>query len=370
VMRKDEHRSGSFKDYAPIELYESVASGSIPKEVHTVSTGNHAFAVANAAHRVNEIHGLSIKVIATMDKGAYPHKKDNVRSKGAIVREVNPYLFLKKGFPWNVINLIYRVMTYLHLMPKKSIRSYKEGEDVVNFEAEIKKDAMRIPHDNRYTARGYAVMVIEALKQMKTEGIDIENLHGDEIAALVPLGSGGLMRGWLELTALLDAPVYGVSTPPATSVFDSIRNGKALREEVPSDLSFKSDGILATTEETALRAIIQMGAGALLVRDKDAFMATALLASHGITVESTSGLPLAAAILHRDLFRETTHILIPLSSRHVHKSHKDEMQSLIDRPEEIEEYFRKRQKEVERALGEVPSNGHTKHKNNKILSKV
>lgn len=344
VMRQGEYRTGSFKDYAPIELYERVERGDIPREAHTVSTGNHALALANAVQRVNAVRNLHIQAIATMDKGACEHKKQNVRNKGGIVREYYVAFFEGEGIFIRCFNVCCRILTALHLLPLRPVRSYKQGEDLVARTIAHDPAVMRLPHDNDSIASGYAIMALEALEQLKQQGVD--GTSCEEVCALVPLGSGGLMHGWLEIAAQCGGRVYGVSTPPATSVFQSLRVHEVLRVEVASDPAFKSDGILATTEPGAFRAICHMGEGALLVRDHDAFMATALLAAYGILVEPTSGLPLAALMLHTDLFAGCRHAVIPLSSRHIHAGHNEEMQPYVRDIPLIEEYFRERREDI------------------------
>lgn len=319
VMRKNENRSGSFKDYVPIALYDEIEKGNIPRLVHTVSTGNHAFAVTNAAAVVNKKLGLKVQAVATMDKGAAEHKKQNIRDFGGMVREE---------------------------YKSKPIMSYKEAEDIVNEETANDQTTLRIPHDDKQTACGYAILAREAEEQLIKAGINPADYNENELVILSPLGSGGLQRGLLELMIYPNIKVYGVSAPPAIMTYESIRLNEAQRWDMPSDPDFRSDGIMATTEASALLAIKQLAEGALLVRDEDASIATALLFWIGCETEPTSGLPLAALILHHDLFKNTKTVVIPLTSRHIEKQIAEQLRLQSTNLYGIQAYFKRRLEEI------------------------
>ncbi len=320
VQRTGEHRTGSFKDYAPIELYERVRSGTPPTEVHVVSTGNHALATVNAVMRVNALHGTRIRAVATMDIDASAAKKSAIRRAGGVVREHVPLLRDPRSGAARWLCRTYDALVARGWLRGSAIRSYKEGEDIVN--AMTSPQCMRIPHDNLFTANGYAVLAVEAIEQLHNCGVDPTHAAPGSIVALAPMGSGGLMRGWLEWSARTNAMVLGVSAPPATSTFDSLREGRALRIDVPSDSAFACDGILATTEESAFREIRDLADGALLVHDMDAVVASALLLRCGFVSECTSGLPLAGLLLHDDLAPNAQCAVIVLTSNHLDPRHR------------------------------------------------
>lgn len=340
AQRPDEHRTGSFKDYAPIELYARAERGDIPREVHVVSTGNHALATVNAAARVNAVRGANIRAIATMDIDASAAKKQAIREAGGTVREHVPLMHDPQSAFDRMLCLAYDWLVRCGILRGKGIRSYKEGEDIVN--AMTSDDCMRIPHDNVYTANGYSVLAVEAIEQLAAMGIDVTKRAPGSIATFAPMGSGGLMRGWLEWSARTTAMVFGVSAPPATSTFDSLREGRPLRIEVPSDSAFACDGILATTESSAFDEIRALADGALLVHDMDAVVASGLLLHCGFVSECTSGLPLAGLFLHDDLVTDAGLSVIVLTSNHLDPRHRATLERWAEDPDAIRRYFAQR----------------------------
>ena len=342
AQRPGEHRTGSFKDYAPIELYERVRSGTPPDEVHVVSTGNHALATVNAVMRVNALHGTHVRAIATMDIDASAAKKNAIRRAGGVVREHAPLLRDPRSRAARWLCRTYDALVAQGWLRGSPIRSYKEGEDIVN--AMTSPRCMRIPHDNLFTANGYAVLAVEAIEQLQACGIDPVHAAPGSIVALAPMGSGGLMRGWLEWSAQTTATVLGVSAPPATSTFDSLREGRALRIDVPSDSAFACDGILATTEESAFREIRDLADGALLVHDMDAVVASALLLRCGFVSECTSGLPLAGLLLHDDLAPDARCAVMVLTSNHLDPRHRATLDAWAADLNAIREYIVARRK--------------------------
>lgn len=346
VMRPGERRSGSFKDYVTFAFLDRIAAGEIPREVQSVSTGNHAFAVTNAVRCVNQDRGLSIRVTATMDIGASEAKKKKIRDAGGTVREFRPLFNGKSGFVWRLLNAAHSWLMRTGLIRGTPIRTYKEAEDIVNAEAESDPRCMRIPHDDDATACGYSVMALEILEAMRTLGFTPDDRLEADWTVLCPLGSGGLLRGMLEFAAFPSVRTYGVSAPPARMMFDSLRTGDVLRLDLPADPTFRSDGIVATTEPTAYRAAKELADGALLVRDEDAFMATALLFAAGMEVEPTSGLPLAAAILHGDLIAPSRWVLSPLTGRYMSDAVRNSLRDASRDCDAVARYFRRRLEET------------------------
>ncbi|KTC99037.1 threonine dehydratase [Legionella geestiana] len=349
VYMKDEtvNPTGSFKDRMPIRFYGRIdkylqevkknAQRTYDLKVIAVSTGNHGRAVANAVNVVKNFirqQGLEDKIHVeaeiTMPANVLPHKKAAILRTGAKIRD---------HYPESASN-----------HSQKAIAGYDDAENLVVNEAKSDPEhVMLLLHADKYAINGYAVIAEEIKEQARHDGLDFDKMNPGEALMLVPLGSGGILSGTEELSAQFPS-VYsiGVTAAPADLTYRSLKTCRFVRSAEPYAGKLIVDGVMATPEQFSLKRIREISHEVTLVQQKDALYASALLKKYGISIEPTSGLPLAALLLGvEEHYKNSHYAFVVLTGRNISPDMESTISKLARQDEQVLfDYFKHRRNDI------------------------
>lgn len=222
--------------------------------VATHSSGNHAAALARAAHEVG------IKAYIVMPNNAPAIKKAAVKSYGAEIIECEPNL--------------------------------KSREDTLKEVVKETGAAFIPPYDYMDVIEGQATCALE----MWEEDIPFD-------AIITPVGGGGLLSGTALTTHYLSrkTPVYGAEPQGADDAQRSFKAGKIIPMEKPQTIA---DGLLTSLGKRNFLLISEHVEDILTVSEEEIIAAMRLIFERmKLVIEPSSAVPLAAVMANKPLFK-------------------------------------------------------------------
>lgn len=246
---------GAFKARGGMNAVLSLTAEERANGVATHSSGNHAQAVALAARENN------IPSYIVMPSNSAEVKKAAVRGYGAELIECEPTLQAREDTLQQVIE--------------------QTGATMIH------------PYNDYRIIEGQGTACKELLEDIETP-LDF---------ILTPVGGGGLLSG-TSLSAHYLSPktkVIGCEPQGADDAYQSFKGGKLIPQTNPNTIA---DGLRTSLGEKPFEIIQQHVEDILLADDKEIIAAMQLLWERmKIVVESSSAVPLAALIKHKDKFR-------------------------------------------------------------------
>ncbi|HNW82969.1 MAG TPA: pyridoxal-phosphate dependent enzyme [bacterium] len=246
-------KAGAFKFRGATNAVMSLSDDMASKGVCTHSSGNHAAALALAAKLRN------IKALVVMPKNAPLVKKENVRSFGAEIFDVEP-----------------------------TLKARIEGlEKVV-----AQTGAVFIhPYDNPSVIAGQGTAIKELMEEI-----------GLMDAVITPVGGGGLLSGTSIASHGMfpEIEVYAGEPAGADDAFRSLKENRLLSMENPQTIA---DGLRTSLSERTF-SIIKSNVKAILpVEDELTLTAMKMVYDElDIIIEPSSAVPLAAILKNREIF--------------------------------------------------------------------
>lgn len=244
---------GAFKFRGATNAVMSLSEELASKGVCTHSSGNHAAALALAAQE------RGIKALVVMPKNAPLIKKNNVKSFGAEIIDVEP-----------------------------TLKARIEGlEKVV-----AQTGAVFIhPYDNQKVIAGQGTAIKELMEEI-----------GLMDAVITPVGGGGLLSG-TSIAAkgmLPEVEIYAGEPSGADDAFRSLKEGILLPMENPDTVA---DGLRTSLSERTF-SIIRSNVSAIFPVEDELTVSSQKLVYEklNILIEPSSAVPLAAILKNKEIF--------------------------------------------------------------------